>query len=650
MNILHKITPFLYQLFNVTYGDKVKLIADITEYYTINQHLPVVKEKEGIISVDIPVKLYLDTVSYTHLISLCENKQFEKAYPVAVDLVSRTPSNSELNRIKGQIESELGETDKAVDSLIDALRWDPKNTYALIMMGNIFARDKNDIETAMKYFNQASVADPEDNISLNNIGANLMIMGRLDEAQEFFEKAEKLNNKYPNTKYGLAYVSFSKENYENAFQYVLQSLTLNKVKDGLFGQSIDLAKAIAEKVDASDDAAIALKSYAEKLELLTGKKIQIQEDTEIPTVAKVELAENHNRDYHLIKYKPGYPGVTHLVLHELTHIELAEEARIAGNHMLFTATHQHRIKFMTDYENYAKFLQKKGYPETSIAGVMNSLFEGLNRQVYNTPIDLFIEDRLYNDFPELRPVQFVSLYTLMMEGLDAVTRKEIVDLTDTKILSNSKIYNIVNALHFKELFSFDAIKLFKPSTLESRQATSLYKEYGDYRSDKEPGEEYELLQNWANDLSLSKYFQLVLESEYKKTAIDLDIPELKDIDENTEADQKIEMHEFQEKHQDANLNPAVMMFMVGALKYFKDKSSAEIKRTAFEIATIGVNGINPDKQDGYRVNSIPGSNFSGYQLLAYYYVSFALSAPQLLPELQLPFDREFESAKEFVKP
>ena len=167
-------------------------------------------------------------------------------------------------------------------------------------------------------------------------------------------------------------------------------------------------------MNESAAADLAVKTYAGKLEILTGKKIQVQEDPEIPTAAKVELAENHNRDYHLVKYKPGYPGSTHLVLHELTHIELAEEARVAGHHMLFISTQQHRIKFFTDFENYAKLLQKKGYPETSIAGVMNSLFEGLNRQVYNTPIDLFIEDRIYNNFPELRPVQFLSLYALLM--------------------------------------------------------------------------------------------------------------------------------------------------------------------------------------------------------------------------------------------
>lgn len=246
MNIVHKITPFLYHLFEITLGDKEKLISTISQYYTLNGIVPLVSENDDFISVEISfAKLYIETVSYNRLINLCENRKFAEAYPLAVEMAHNSPSNSELNRIKGQIESELGEVDKAIDSLIDALRWDPENVYALIMMGNIYARDKNDIDTAMKYYEQASFLDPEDHISLNNIGGNLMQIGKLQEAKEFFLRAEKLSSEYPNTKFGLSYVSFSEGKFTEAYEYVLQAIKLNKSRDGLFRQSIDLAKEIA---------------------------------------------------------------------------------------------------------------------------------------------------------------------------------------------------------------------------------------------------------------------------------------------------------------------------------------------------------------------------------------------------------------------
>ena len=60
------------------------------------------------------------------------------------------------------------------------------------MMGNIFAKFKNDVPTAMKYYDQALVANPNDNIAINNIAANLLQQGKLDEAKKYFWEAIKL--------------------------------------------------------------------------------------------------------------------------------------------------------------------------------------------------------------------------------------------------------------------------------------------------------------------------------------------------------------------------------------------------------------------------------------------------------------------------
>ena len=50
----------------------------------------------------------------------------------------------------GQILSDEGDQEEAINCLIDAPRWDSKNGYALLMMGNIFAKFKDDVPTASK--------------------------------------------------------------------------------------------------------------------------------------------------------------------------------------------------------------------------------------------------------------------------------------------------------------------------------------------------------------------------------------------------------------------------------------------------------------------------------------------------------------------
>jgi hypothetical protein len=70
----------------------------------------------------------------------------------------------------------------------------------------------------------------------------------------------------------------------------------------------------------------------------------------------------------------------------------------------------------------------------------------------------------------------------------------------------------------------------------------------------------------------------------------------------------------------------------------------KIKEIAFEIAFKGAQGYNP-VNTGYTIDLIPGKVFTGYQILAYYYVSFALGAPEVLMEIQLPYHEEFLLAK-----
>ena len=59
---------------------------------------------------------------------------------------------------------------------------------------------------------------------------------------------------------------------------------------------------------------------------------------------------------------------------------------------------------------------------------------------------------------------------------------------------------------------------------------------------------------------------------------------------------------------------------------------------------LGCGGISPDQKSGYKVNSIPDKDFGGYQLLAYYYVSWAIAIPEQLDMLQLPFKKAYETA------
>jgi tetratricopeptide (TPR) repeat protein len=228
MIIVHKVGSFLDELFPELKGrlNDEKLIQNtIQDYYTYENIRPEVKIKSGFIEIHIKTDEILNQqVNFNKAIKLCENNRFKEAIPILSDLIKRNPTNSEFYRTLGQAYSMTGDDDSGINYLIDALKWNPKNNYALIMVGNIFARNKNDIETAKKYYLQVIENNPNDAIAINNLGTNLLQVGKIDEGLEFLMKANAINPEYPNSLYGIALVNQMKGDNQQAFKYALKSL------------------------------------------------------------------------------------------------------------------------------------------------------------------------------------------------------------------------------------------------------------------------------------------------------------------------------------------------------------------------------------------------------------------------------------------
>jgi Tfp pilus assembly protein PilF len=549
----------------------------------------------------------------------------------------------------GQILSDEGKQDEAINSLIDALRWDSKNGWALLMLGNIFAKFKNDIETALNFYEQALKINTTDFISLTNIGYLLLQNGKTADAMRFLESALKINPDFPNAHLTLSLAAEKSGDLQTAFSSAISALKLKtkvaQIKEHAEKQSFEIAARLVKTKNGQK----IYHAYQKKLEYESDRKIELVQDDEIPTAAKIEFAEYYKRENHIIKFKPGYPAVEHLIMHEMVHLEFVIQARNAGLNQMFFTTDVHKALFNRQIEATVKWLRKNGYSESSIEKISTMMFSGLNLQIYNSPTDLFIENYLYTEYPELRPYQFLTLYALLNEGIQAVTLKKIVEVTPPFVLTKSKILNLINALQFKDLFGIDLTSSFKPTQAELNQATQLYNEYLEYKDDKEPAEEYELIQNWAEDLKLEPFFELKSEVKYRQSQDTNAIFESLQNDplgiEEPDPEKERLMKKFQESQKSIGTNMAVVFYMVGALEYFEKMPLDKIKQIAVEIAMQGTQGYNPAKKD-YTVSLIPGKTFSGYQIMSWYYVSWALAMPESIGALGLPFDNEWEMAKQ----
>ncbi len=250
---------------------------------------------------------------------------------------------------------------------------------------------------------------------------------------------------------------------------------------------------------------------------------------------------------------------------------------------------------------------------------------------------MFIENLLFHKFEKLRPFQLISLYNLTKEYIESATSSKISEVIPGFVGSKNKILNLVSAMQFAELFQIDYTNDFKPTSAELKIATQFYAEFKAVGKEIPAGIEYDLIETWSKRLQIDYMFQSVPEAEYKFSQA---------VKTSEISHEDTEMARFLQSAEVMGTNPAVVMHMIGALEFFSKIPTQDVKKIAVDIATLGMSGINPDHK-GYEVPSIPKQSFSGYQLLAYYYVSFSIAMPELLPKLQLPYKDEFEIAQKY---
>lgn len=295
--------------------------------------------------------------------------------------------------------------------------------------------------------------------------------------------------------------------------------------------------------------------------------------------------------------------------------------------------------------------------------VTRQLYDGLILQVTSCPLDLFVEDMIYNNHPNMRPAQLLSLMIAEKEFIAQANNKAITSAVPLKIAQINKVLNIVSSMHFRQMFGFDFIKEYHPSKFELTQASDLYEEYKAYIDTYKPGDEFELLDYFADSLGVADFFSIddePQEDERLKPSVATDDETRERItDEIYERGTKPHMSSedvdaenaaFALNHQDgADYKQTMMMamYMLGAMQYFKKLSVAKVSNIALEIAKLGIDGIDPEKK--YTLTTIPGKEFGGWELLAYYYVSWAWTHPEFLEKLQLPFDKAYEMALAMYK-
>lgn len=560
-----------------------------------------------------------------------------------------------------------GAIDDAIDINIEALRCNPQNTWALILMGNLFSKYKNDFDTARKYYDSVLKYDAKNTIAVNNIAAIMMEMGKYKEAIPMFKQVLDCDKKYANAYYGLSVCHYNLKDYTAAFAVARKgSVTADRrtenpqVLDELKKVMVASAHALTEGVNYMN----VFLGIKDAIEYESHEEIVVEEDKNLKVSAQLKYGPTHHAKCHIVKYNPTIPFMPHLGVHELMHLEMALEASKRGTNRIVYTDSGNTGAFQARYAKWVKkLIEKTGHSKAM--DVSNEIHGGIVLQLMNCPLDLFVEQRMFDKYPTMRPMQLLSLMQQEDYNLHAILESEKHKFVPQEIITMSKVMNIVTSMHLEKLYGLRFYQQYKPTKKELDMAKDLYAEYQAY-DDYKPGEEYELIEYFVETFNAEPLISMKPETEYLDESIDKmlhadaereavlgpDTPMGGNSYDGLTDEQKERQDTFFKQNKDGDDPMKTMMmamYMLGALEYFEGMPKQKIKVIAMEIAMKGVTGISPDKKSGYSVPSMPGKDFGGYQFLAYYYVSWALAIPEQLAALNLPFDTAWQTAQQMYK-
>ena len=543
--------------------------------------------------------------------------EYEKAKDIYKRVLELDPAHPNTRRDLAMICVETGDNDEAKDYLIESLRLTPDDPWSLVVLANQYAKE-DDQETATKFVRRALELKPGDPWALNTLATALMEQGKQEEALKTYDEAIASDASFANVHYGRAMALIRMERFEDAAHALRQMFSSGKLQDTrtkiVFEKArsayIHVQNIIANNRLTESDTLV--QRLSAEGETRSGYPVEFEEGPlDALIVAKIKMAWRHDADRHVVTLREGdSPKLlkNYHSVHELMHLFMESDARDQGTNRWFVTTPETRTNSAMALKADLRRLEKKGYRGDQIAGMINELVTGVNLFLFNCPIDMVIERRIREDYPELREAQFCGLASIAHNSRKVTMDPKIRDFVPPTLLRINDILNALFALFVDELSEgatayADAYRKF-PAFGDSEKLFALWKEK---TTDLLPGGEYDLVDDFAEFLGIRDWYN------WKK---DRGFIPPEGILDNVEKEGTTNPDLLKAK------SSARVMYLLSALKRYQLMGESAIRAVLMEIAVIGMQGLDyasPEKK--YELKALPSERFSGLEMMCLMYAA-----------------------------
>ena len=112
-----------------------------------------------------------------------KNGRLLKAIKLFQEVLSVVPENVDARRNMAKAYLDLGNMEKAKKRLFECLQVNPKDEWSSMMLGNIYARDENNLDVGAFFYDKCLEIDPDDPMVACNYAGLMMEKGEFQKAE-----------------------------------------------------------------------------------------------------------------------------------------------------------------------------------------------------------------------------------------------------------------------------------------------------------------------------------------------------------------------------------------------------------------------------------------------------------------------------------
>ena len=269
------------------------------------------------------------------------------------------------------------------------------------------------------------------------------------------------------------------------------------------GNSIDELLLQLENAVGIADYTTLVEEIKESIQTLDPQMpILFEENENQNFLAHLEYGRHHNTPYHKVVYKKSFVYWQHSVVHELMHLEMYIKASKIGKGNVFKKNKANDTYFKQTFgAAFRKLIPRYGIEMAK--ELQKMVQDGIITQLLSCPLDLFVEQHIYDRYKDIAVLQLLSLLHQERTNINQYS-DPTVSFMPPKIVSVNKTLCLTNSMRLKEFYGLDFLDEYKSTKKEKELASEFYEEFQAYRATYNDSDEYELYDYFSQELNIER--------------------------------------------------------------------------------------------------------------------------------------------------